>query len=128
LIRLHLPKLKNKNAVFDEATFTEFATHFMIAATSVAAWVNERDGKLAAFIFVGVYKHFLSGETVGSKILWDAYPQFAGAGVALLYKAEAWWKEQGAKRFLLTCFDERTERLLAHAGYRETEKHFEKVI
>ncbi len=129
LTKLHFPKLRNKQILFNEQTFTGFAERFIAGKdNSRTVLLSDESCLLCAFIFCMVQQHYLTGELVGSKVIWCAHPGMAGHGRKVLKAAEEWWHSKGVRRYLMSCFDSRTEKLLSLSGYYETEKHFEKVV
>src|SRR5947207_12552252 len=74
------------------------ALHLM-ADESGAIYVAENGGRLVGMIGAFAFAHPVSGERVGSEIMWWMEPDARGAGVRLLRAAERWAKTQGATRF-----------------------------
>lgn len=121
-----MPRLKNKGAVFDAASFTAYAESFVAGSPLTKAFVSEKAGELASFIFVFLLHQPLTGETVAMKSLWES--RVPGHGRSVLRAAETWARAEGAKRMIAACFEPGTERLLTMLGYSEVEKSFEKVF
>ena len=116
----------NKEVSFDKISFAAYAHGFAAGSPVSKAFVSEKDGELASFIFVILLMQPLSGELIAMKSLWEA--KIPGHGRSVLRAAEKWAKERGAKRMIVGCFETQTEKLLGAIGYSEFEKSFEKVL
>ena len=93
-----------------------------------ALFVADVDGQLVGMIGVFAFAHPVSGERIGSEVMWWMEPDFRGAGVRLLKKAEKWTKAQGATRFQMIAPTPYVEEIYRRLGFEKVETVYQRSV
>lgn len=102
-----------------------FATNHILTSTRICLVSGD---PIAAVICGVVQPHYFTGEPTAFKTAWYAVPKARGQGAHLLRAFEAWAREKGARRMLVSARDDRTLKLLSHLDYHPMETVFTKDI
>ena len=102
----------------------------LVASDHTALWFAERDGAALGMIAAALYRHPMSGETIGTEICWWMDPAARGgrAALRLLKTAEAWAKAAGATVFQMMAPTDDVGRLYERLGFDRIEVHYQRRI
>lgn len=122
---------------------TSYATHLrataetltalvnaMLANPDAAGWLAEREGVPVGMIGAALYTNPMSGERVGSEIVWWMEPEARGGRTALrlIRTAEQWAQEHGAVIFQLMAPTTEVGRFYQALKYDAIEVHYQRRL
>ena len=109
------------------AQMRALAEHLITGAHG-ALFVAARAGTLVGMIGVFVFPHPISGEAIGSEVMWWMEPDARGAGIRLLRAAERWVKARGATRFQMIAPTPDVEAIYERLGFEKVETVYQRSV
>jgi GNAT superfamily N-acetyltransferase len=85
---------------------------------------------IVGMLGIATYPHVWNGETCACEMFWWVEPQYRGGGVRMLYAAEKWAEEKGAKfiQMIQPQSEPRLGEIYERLGYVPIERQYQKRL
>jgi GNAT superfamily N-acetyltransferase len=98
----------------------------LLETESGIVFVEEQDDQIVGMFLGFLFLHPISGDLIGSEVVWWVEPEFRGRGLRLMRRGEAWAREHGARFMQMVAPTPDVAQLYRRLGYEEVEQVYQR--